>query len=518
MEKNRTDIDDIFNKAFLHYEDQPSEEVWGILTARLDKVDADKFKKRSLDWKRVAILLLLLLSGIVLYDSRSILQGNSADNLSNNTHKLDSKISIENQPKATFKSGDHTFRLQIQATESGNDNPNVPAQKFTFLHSAVSPVTSLNSRGEIKNTNDSGKHVLTVKRQTPESKNPVEIRTGLEKNIVRSNENIRKNNDILSIVTNHVMVSGVDDNYTINRQNLKNKGYIDSVMSLPIPQAILTDRNRLQLHSGILITGENINKTVTKSGNLKTGIFKPYWAITGFASHEWGQYHLNNELSDNTSGIQNQQEEISNRENHESSLSIGLFALHQLTQHFGYKTGLLFSSASISIDPQEMYATTEPDGTIGYKYITSSGYAYINPKFGIPPSLGDSLQSANAQHKLQSLVIPLQLVYRINYRKFSIMPSAGISINVITKASVHTMVKDAFNKENVVIQSLYGMRKVYLGFMADVNFQYNYSKRWSLNVLPILRYALSPITKNNVVKTYPYSVGISAGITYHFSK
>lgn len=106
--------------------------------------------------------------------------------------------------------------------------------------------------------------------------------------------------------------------------------------------------------------------------------------------------------------------------------------------------------------------------------------------------------------------------YRFEKNKFSISPAVGLSANFITSANVKTEVTDALNKESVSINGLDGMKSFYTGLMADISLQYNYNNKWSFSLLPGFKYALTPITKGNVVKTFPYSFNIGAGITYKF--
>ena len=99
--------------------------------------------------------------------------------------------------------------------------------------------------------------------------------------------------------------------------------------------------------------------------------------------------------------------------------------------------------------------------------------------------------------------------------KFSVIPAAGISANFITSATVKTEVTDVLSKEAVNINRLKGMRKLFAGFAGDVNLRYeNNNNRWAFNIIPAFKYALMPITKSNAVKTFPYSFGLGAGVTY----
>jgi hypothetical protein len=244
--------------------------------------------------------------------------------------------------------------------------------------------------------------------------------------------------------------------------------------------------------------------------------FKPFWSVTAFASNDWGQYQLYNDVQDNNGNNQDEKEEINKREKHESSFSTGLIATRMFTEKWGIKTGLIYSNSNILINPEQMYASQQPNGNIAYKYITSSGYGYVKPGFGLAPVIGDSMQSTKAQHNLQTLSVPIMITYRFGKNKFSLMPSGGIMANFITNATVQTEVVDPLNREAITINGLYGMRHFYVGLMTDINLQYNYNKKWSFNFLPAFKYALTSITKSTVVKTHPYSFGMGAGITYKF--
>jgi hypothetical protein len=192
-----------------------------------------------------------------------------------------------------------------------------------------------------------------------------------------------------------------------------------------------------------------------------------------------------------------------------------VFVSKQLGKHVGIRTGLIFANTAIVISPQELYAAKMETGTVAYKFNSSSGYGYIQPGFGLP-AIGDSIRATEAQHNLQTLSVPISVLYRFKKNKFTIIPSAGILVNLITSAKIKTEVADANNKETVNITNLDGMNTYNLGFIADINIQYSVNNRFSVNLLPTLKYALTPITKNNLVKTFPYSVGIGAGVTYKF--
>ena len=237
--------------------------------------------------------------------------------------------------------------------------------------------------------------------------------------------------------------------------------------------------------------------------------FKPYWTITGLATYDRVNYKLDSDLPSNITTIQH-------REVHEPSFSVGLLATRQLKERWGLQTGLIYSNTAIGISPQKIYALQDPAGDIAYKYITSSGYAYIKPGFGAPLALGDSLTTTDAKHSLQSVSVPFFIKHTIGKNKFLFIPGAGVEANFITRAKLITEIEDASNRETVFINKLNGAKSFYWSLAAEAELRYIVNKKLAFSLRPMFRYAISPITENNVVETFPYSFGTGLGLTYKF--
>jgi hypothetical protein len=252
-----------------------------------------------------------------------------------------------------------------------------------------------------------------------------------------------------------------------------------------------------------------INSSTISAAAKKAGPFKPYWSITGYISGDRANYRLDNDLPTIS--------KIEQWEQHEPSFSGGILVTRQIKKKWGLQTGIIYANTAIGINPQKMYALQDQNGDISYKYITSSGYAYIKPGFGLPPLPGDSLVTTSAKHTLQHLIVPLVIRYTIaTNNKLSFTAGAGIAGNFLTSAKIETEIEDAFNRENVFINKLYGDRSFYWSVMADAEVQYKLNEKTTVNLRPSFRYAISSITKNNDVETFPYSFGLGAGITYRF--
>ena len=253
---------------------------------------------------------------------------------------------------------------------------------------------------------------------------------------------------------------------------------------------------------------------VQMKNNSKGGIqpgqkhFVIAWTYTPFLSYEWAQYRIDSDLPAVNS--------IKQGNEHEPSFSTGILLTGQFTEKWMLQSGIVYSNTTIDIAPQKIYAVQSPDGDYAYKYITSAGYGYIRPGFAAPPSLGDSLLTAEAEHTLRHITIPLEIKYRIGRGRLSFIPGAGIAANFLTGTKVETEIKNSTNKEIVTITKLTGTKNLNWSLTADAEMQYQLNNKMSVNLRPAFRYAISSITRNDDFQTFPYAFGIGLGMTFKF--
>ncbi len=117
--------------------------------------------------------------------------------------------------------------------------------------------------------------------------------------------------------------------------------------------------------------------------------------------------------------------------------------------------------------------------------------------------------------------LPLQLVYLLLFynpgkKKLTFNPGIGFEANFVTSAKVETEIERPSNPEIVFINKLNGTKRVFLSVIADAEVRYKLNHKLSLSLRPTLRLATSPITENNVVETFPKSIGIGIGLTWKF--
>ncbi len=415
-------MDEIFKSAYQHFREEPTAEVWEKINATLDKRDAESLEKRAVKWKRGSLFLLLLLAGLVLYET-TIIQRDSGIPKKNSAI---TRISSNNRKETSSELKDPIIIDSRKINYFGNDHA-TNKRKNEF-------------------TKGPGKYAPFFSQET----------------------------------TPILLAEGVKTGYPLFDKEMP-------AAPSPFPKSI-----------------ELKNNSTVQPGhkNFTT------WTYTPFVSFEWAQYRIDSDLPAVNSVKQGSE--------HELSFSTGILLTGQFTDKWMLQSGIVYSNTTIDIAPQKIYAVQSPGGDYAYKYFTSAGYGYIRPEFGPSPALGDSLSTAEAEHTLRHLTVPVVIKYKIKQGKLSIIPGAGIAANVLTGTKVETEIKNATNKETVIITKLAGTRTLNWSLVADAEMQYQLNNKMSLNVRPAFRYAISSITRNDDFQTFPYAFGIGAGLTFKF--
>ncbi len=435
MSEHLHDIDEIFKSAYQQFKDEPIADVWGKINATLDKKDAESYKKRSVRWRRVSLLLLLLLAGLILYETRIIRIGSGKKNSAAITN-------IESKSKK-------------DASSELNDTTKIGQRKIIYV-----------ANGQASNKK------LFTENKLPQN---VELSKGEEK--------------FATFFTQHTapisLTEGIKTNYP-DTAFLKVLG----------SQALFTDNSA---------QAKNISANKTQPNQMGP---KVAWTYTPFVSYEWAQYRIDSDLPAVNS--------IKQGNEHEPSFSTGVLLTGQFMETWMLQSGIVYSNTTIDIAPQKIYAVQSPNGDYAYKYITSAGYGYIRPGFTAAPALGDSLSTAEAEHTLRHMTVPLVIKYKIGRGKFSIMPGAGIAASFLAGTKVETEIKNATDKETVIITKLTGTKNLNWSLTADAEMQYQLNNKMSVNLRPAFRYAISSITRNDDFQTFPYAFGIGLGMTFKF--
>jgi len=293
--------------------------------------------------------------------------------------------------------------------------------------------------------------------------------------------------------------------YVPSDQHIRTEGEYDAFSLLQInnPSIVTT---RKPFYSQVDINSFLQQKKSLENQNKHRIGFRPHWLISGVFAYEAAGYRLDSDLPNEISNIKH-------REVHEPSYSGGVLVTRQMTIDWGLQSGLLYSKTSIGIAAQKIYAFQDPAGDLAYKYITSSGYAFIKPQTGSPPSFGDSVIATEGKHTIHYVTVPLTIKYRAGKNKFSFIPGVGIEANFLTGTRVETEIQTPSGNEMVFFNELHGAKSFYWSVAADAELRYNLNNKTMLSFRPSFHQSISPITENNIVETFPYSFRWGAGLT-----
>ncbi len=483
MSKDLHDIDNLFRSSLESYEETPSISVREKLEASLDKTDSESYKKRFLLWKRAAIALFFLLIGIALYEA-GILRISPDYSGKNYAAKKpghpasDDQKNEKNDIPLSDKKIDEPVTLSVKDKLDENTNVlEINTNSQTPSYNA--DITGVKGRDKSSGSN-----------KAPSPKQYKHPSAAGEANLV-DNPSMLHNNSNTSRINIQQNIPGEDI-------------YAYPLLQKNNPSASIT---RTPFDPQIDSDAFLKNLTISENQNKNRIGFKPHWLIGAVFSYEAAGYKLDSDLPDEISNIKH-------REVHEPSYSGGVLITRQLTIDWGLQSGLLYSKTNIGIGPQKIYAFLDPAGDVAYKYVTSSGYVYIKPKTGSPPSFGDSIIATEGKHTLHYITVPLSVKYRAGKNKFSFVPGVGIEANFLTGTRVETEIESPSNSELVFVNKLYGANSFYWSLTADAELRYNLNKKTMLSFRPSYHHSISPITENNIVETFPYSFRWGVGLTF----
>jgi len=188
-----------------------------------------------------------------------------------------------------------------------------------------------------------------------------------------------------------------------------------------------------------------------------------------------------------------------------------LLVNYGVSKHILLQSGIVFSSAKTSIAPKIIYARADNSGHARYELNCSPGYAYYTPKTGSLPAVGDSVRIMGSSASVSYLGIPVSFQYVMKAGRFLFKPGAGLSLNFLTSnnSSTNFGFSTGNSKENTSID---GLRKAYLDGSLGMGIEYMISRKVSVGVRPLVRWAITSINKNTPVRTYQNFTSLETGM------
>ncbi len=496
MDENLHNIEDLFKGALEDDEEMPPRKVWKDIEHKLDKDNVISITRKYENLKKVAFLLLFLLTGLTIYELDKSKTGNEV--IKRNKGSLDKRTVDEDK------------------------RSNTPANKNNIVFEDAIDTNDVD-RGShnIKDNSEFNKNVASnqFKKQTTNSLNRKSKKDIIdnEKTINRVIADIKLQQELkYKSLTDDMKKRRLSKDEQKLTDNLERQGSNQphfnslSIERINKPATIFLDTNKLSQSLSVnkIVPVSDTKKLSSKK--IETKDIKPSrFSVGAFFSPDIAYYHLQD---DNTGNQQDNAVETEESERHEFASTAGVFINYNVNRNWSFQSGLTYSNINITVEPKTIYAQTDNSGNIKYRLNTSSGYAYLLPSFSSNPNVGDSIYTAASTHTLRYIDIPVAAKYNIEKGKLIFNVKAGVTANFLTKGRIETEVKKGADHETEVIENLQGLKKFYLSGLASAGVDYMLNKKAALTFEPTWRFALNAINKGAPVKSYPRSFGLAVGV------
>ena len=505
MNKDLHNIDDLFKNSIEDHAEEAPPDVWKNIDHGLDKKQA-AFYKRKYFAVRAAAIFLVLTGGITIAailhfrrHEKSSLEPSGQNQVvtsNKNQNTTTKENAVQNQKPndglvEKNLSKENTVTNNNQSTRSnslpGNGTVTIKKINSKQYHSTNSSVDAAQKGEEVVVAKKSGKQ-KEITNLSPVRKNPLNLIAGEqdksgEKNI-RQQAN-SKTDEVESIAierTDHI--DGGTPGITDFTTTIPSVGLDKPIISVPATSLPTAKKAKSKTY----LSGWTISPAYAQNINLNT---------------------LKDD--DRFRDPRNNSREAERTEQETKSFSTGLGIQKQINNNIVVQTGAHYFSSERDIQPKTIFARPDSRGDIRYQFGCSSGDSYISTKNGAVPAIGDSIKTNYSRSMLSYLQVPVMVSYKINFGKFSFMPSAGFRTNFLLSGKLNSSLIQSSGEEQVSTD-IDGLRSLYFSGIIQPQFNYRISDRISFDLNPNINFSLSPINKGTAVKTYQNMVSLGAGL------
>lgn len=527
MKKTTHPIDDIFLEGLAEEQDMPSFSAWENIEQSLDKHTVTTFEAKHNRLQKIIIILLVLLAGITFYTfkthkSTSVVKAIAPIAVDGN--KMASEKIDLNIPNTVVKiiSKEHTVAHKKISDNAIVQHPKelttptlleqkkntivikpVPINnKINFLPTnkvvpAESQATSIQLKASSKQTKGYSAHSVQIN-------SPLKNTSVVDKSII---PDLPINQDDIVQQLNGSSENAIAETDKIYHLATLGIGKADRniFVGLSIPSNISTNVT--------LSLPENIDKFEISNVQPQASILKEkhkmHWSILPIISvNSVNSYIATSD--DQSSRREYLRKQITETEKASLSIVASISIEVDLNKRFSLETGIGYYEKNTTIKPRTIAAEKDREGKVKYRFDCSAGTYYINPKLGSSPSIGDSTKSFYAENKLQYITLPFIAKYHFVTGKINWFQLIGGGVNMLVGQNFSTEIDNSFAEKLEKIKTS-DLNKIYYTAMVGVGIDYSLSKKVAFRISPAYRFSLTPINKNENIKTYPNSFSVMGG-------
>ncbi len=503
--QTENNIDEIFRKGIEPLDTEPSEEFWRKSAENIIKNGSKSGEKKAVRWRTIAFVLslALLLLGYL-------------------TFRMQNGLNNEKQQVAELKKQQTNSPAKTNNTQT-TQNTNTVKKEGTTNSVAVSK-TKKSVPVHSKTTITANK---VVNHKTKSIKSSVQIASTVTKKPARNLESAQpKNVPLVANTSNKQTVVSKQENQNntsvvVETQKISTNSIKDtsSVQTFKITKA--SKPVSVGLTPGEVLNPAMVYKPIINMDSLRYNNFMDSLKQEGKTSkfsisvYFTPQVYSGYKLTSNDATAGQYENTIQNGEKQKFSYSAGIKAEYALSKHFSIGVGIAYQSYSFQIAPSTLYAKTQSDGQVGYSIVSSSGVIDC-PYYGTT-WIGDSIKM-NATSSRSYLSIPVQLKYfLLKITKLNLYAAGGIGVNITVGTKTQMSWQDSWQTQGAsTVTSVEGLQKMYYSYSFGAGLDYSIFKHISIYAEPVVHGSITAINKNTPVISYPYLLGLTGGITYHF--
>jgi hypothetical protein len=210
-----------------------------------------------------------------------------------------------------------------------------------------------------------------------------------------------------------------------------------------------------------------------------------------------------------------------NSEDPMTSIAAGVDVNYSVSKRVSFQTGMYYSQ--IGQINNDALSFVEDDGKfLLYSIKTSLGVIDFTME-NVPLDIREIVDAKDTVDLINQLnvkvvegfdifEVPLMLRYKVLNKKFSINVMGGVSPAFVTNNSAYLEV-DAHKYD---VENSANINSVFFNSSLSLGLEYSFLKKLSVNFEPTFKYALSPINKDGDFDYHPYSISWFTGLKYSF--
>ena len=243
------------------------------------------------------------------------------------------------------------------------------------------------------------------------------------------------------------------------------------------------------------------------SGTTKSGLKRFPFFIEGFVAPEISYRAL---VTNSQYSVPDYGKPYFNKtEKADLTFSAGISGGFGITDNIILKSGVFYSRYSYKFKTEAIHLVN--NGTVGSYIYTSSGQVILS--FISSDSISnESLIKSSMNYSYLNIPLVAELHFKNNY-----FMNIGLNFNMLVAQNMNWQVED-YNGDftDATADPIDGLETGTISMIIGFGTEKPLAKRLSLILNPSLKICLTTINNTAPVKSYPYSLGLSAGLRYYF--